>query len=107
MASGRDSQDLAAYYDDLLEEQEDRGLSMAEFAEEVGVSAATLYSWRLRLRGQGQQAKLLEVDLVEGESRTRKQGAFTLKVSDRISLEVPSDFDEGALARLLGLLDRC
>lgn len=35
--------ELAAYYEGLLLEQEKSGLSVTEFAEDVGVSACTLY----------------------------------------------------------------
>lgn len=98
---------LAAYYGELLAEQEGSGLSVTEFAEEAGVSAATLYAWRRRLRGRAGKAKLLEVDVIEGGSEASGSQFVTLEVDERFRIELPGDFDEDALMRLLGVLDRC
>lgn len=99
--------DRATYYEELLDEQAESGLSVAEFAEEAGVSAATLYAWRRRLRGQGRTPKVLEVDVVDEESAASRSQAVTLHVDDRFRIELSGDFDEGALVRLLRVLDRC
>jgi transposase-like protein len=102
--------DLEAYYGELLDEQEESGLSVAAFATEVGLSAATLYSWRRRLgragtRGGG--AALIEIS-VKGEERSYgSQGRMVLAVSDGVRIELDAEFDESALERLLGVLDRC
>jgi hypothetical protein len=51
--SGRPSarSDLAEFYAAALADQAARGMSIADYAEELGVTAATLYSWRRRLGG--------------------------------------------------------
>lgn len=105
MDGGAGSEELAAYYAGLLEEQAVSGQSVTDFAEEAGVSAGTLYSWRRRLRSQSEGARLLEVDLVEVPVETREE-RLALQVG-RFRIEVPSDFDEGALARLVRSLERC
>ena len=45
--SSRDA--LRDWYSAILEDQESSGLSVAEYADKVGLSAATLYQWRRRL----------------------------------------------------------
>jgi transposase-like protein len=52
MDGRRGSAGLAAHYAQLLAAQAGSGLSVTTFAEQAGVSAATLYSWRRRLRGR-------------------------------------------------------
>lgn len=107
MGSQRHAPDLVAYYEGLLAEQEDSGLSVTEFAEEVGVSAATLYSWRRRLRDGGRAAQVVEVSLVDETRSASPGGSLALRVGGRFEVAVPADFDEGALLRLLGALERC
>jgi len=100
--------DLAAYYSGLLEEQEKSGLSMAEFAEDVGISSATLYSWRRRLGTGASRPKLVEVHLAgRGREPEAWAPAMTLVVGDRFRLELSANFDEEALERVLGVLVRC
>ena len=102
--------ELAAHYEGLLEEQESSGLSVAAFAEEVGVSPATLYSWRRRLRGEESASRLVQVDVVDDEREEPTEtvrGGLALRVNDRFRIELPADFDGGALARLLEVLDEC
>ena len=42
-------EELETWYSAALAEQESSGLSVADFAEELGVTATTLYQWRRRL----------------------------------------------------------
>jgi transposase-like protein len=102
--------ELAEYYRALLEEQAQGELSVREFAEEVGVSAATLYSWRRRLDGSAEVKEagdLLEVQ-VTGDAAVLQRGAsIVLTVDGRVRIELEADFDAGALERLLRLLSRC
>lgn len=98
--------DLASYYTALLAEQEKSGLSVVEFAEEVGVSSATLYSWRRRLGNGGRGPRLLEVQ-VDARPQPGVSGAVGLVIGSRFRIEVEADFDENALERLLGVLARC
>lgn len=97
--------DLAAHYARLLEEQSRSGLSVVEFAEEAGVSSATLYSWRRRLGSAG-RSRLVEVH-VEAESRETDAGGMTLVVGERFRIELERGFDAEALEDLLGVLARC
>jgi len=109
-ARSRGRADLAEYYRALLEEQAQSDLSVTEFAEEVGVSAATLYSWRRRLADsseEGEAGDLIEVQ-VTGEGTVLQEGAsIVLTVDGRLRIELEADFDDGALERLLGVLSRC
>ena len=45
--------DLASWYARALEAQRASGLSVADYAMRIGVSAPTLYLWRRRLGGAG------------------------------------------------------
>jgi hypothetical protein len=99
-----------AYYEELLDEQEESGLSVAGFAEERGLSAATLYSWRRRLGRASvhkRGAALIEVCVAEGEGSHGSATRMIVKTADGTSIELDVDFDETALERLLGVLDRC
>jgi transposase-like protein len=108
-ATGGAGSDLAKYYQELLEEQARSGLSVTEFAEGVGVSAATLYLWRRRLAGSANRAEvgdLLEVQVTDDESGGRGR-PMVLAIDGRLRIELEADFDAGALERLLRLLSRC
>jgi len=108
--SGRSRNSLADYYRELLEEQAASDLSMTEFAEEVGVSAATLYGWRRRLADSAEVTEaqeLLEVQLTDGEDAAQRRSPIVLTVDRRLRIELEADFDAGALERLLQLLSRC
>ena len=45
----RSRDELEAWYGAALDDQATSGLSVAEYAEGIGVTAATLYQWRRRL----------------------------------------------------------
>lgn len=107
MQAQRRGDDLANYYAGLLEEQETSGLSVAEFAEEVGVSSATLYAWRRRLSGGPTKAKLVEVSVTREEPQARTSSAMSLVIDERFRVEVEPGFDERALERLVSVLARC
>jgi transposase-like protein len=99
-----------AHYASLLDEQEGSGLSVAAFAEDAGLSVATLYSWRRRLgratpRDNG--VALLEVRVDDEGEALEVPGRMTVEVADGTRIELEADFDESALERLLGVLDRC
>lgn len=98
-----------AYYEDLLDEQEESGLTVAGFAEETGLSAATLYSWRRRLgraATRGGAAALVEVCVSDVAVR-EAPGRMVVAVASGARIELDADFDESALERLLGVLGRC
>lgn len=102
--------DLAEYYRGLLEEQAQSELSVSAFAEEVGVSAATLYLWRRRFADSAEASEvgdLVEVQ-VTGEGAELQRGtSIVLTVDGRLRIELAADFDDGALERLLRVLSRC
>lgn len=106
--------DLADYYRELLEEQAQSELSVVDFAEEVGVSAATLYSWRRRLADSAESREeatevgdLLEVQVTDDEGAGHRGTPMVLTIDGRLRIELEADFDAVALERLLGLLARC
>lgn len=102
--------DLAEYYRGLLEEQEQSELSVTAFAEEVGVSAATLYAWRRRLADSpdvGESGDLIEVQVTGDGPVLRRGTSIVLTVDGRLRIELEADFDDGALERLLRVLSRC
>lgn len=107
MERQRDREDLAAYYGELLEEQVASGLNVVDFAAEVGVSWATLYSWRRRLGVEGARPKLVEVQVPAAAHGLAASGSMRLRVGDRFQLELEPGFDGGELERLLGVLARC
>lgn len=104
--TGRDER--AAWYRAALEQQAESGLSMAEFATRVGVSAWTLYDWRRRLAdGDAGDAssRLMEVDVVPRVPSGGGHLAVHLRSGHRI--DVPADFDDSRLRRLIGVLESC
>jgi len=107
MDGQRDGEDLAAYYGELLAEQAESGLSVVDFAAEVGVSSGTLYSWRRRLGVEGARPKLVEVQVAAEAPGSPASGSMRLLVGDRFQLELGSGFDGDELERLLGVLARC
>lgn len=101
-------EDLAAWYRSALELQAESGLSVAEFAARAGLSAWTLHSWRRRLAEDGAggaSPRLVEVDVVPRVPRGGGHLAVQLRCGHR--LDVPADFDDSALRRLIGVLESC
>lgn len=105
---------LAAWYGEALADQEESGLSVAEYAEEIGVTAATLYQWRRRLagarRGHGATAAgLVRVRVRRGqEGRAEIAGVrLVVRLSSGRSIEVPAGFDALELARVVEVLEAC
>ena len=101
--------DREAYYEVLLNGQEESGMSVAAFAKEMGMSAATLYSWKRRLgqpRG-GEGSALLEVCVRDEGKSTQLSGRMIVSLACGTRIELDADFDESALERLLGVVLRC
>jgi transposase-like protein len=106
--------ELAACYGELLELQEESGLSVARFAEHAGLTPATLYAWRRRLgRRPARQEERLATALVEvvpTEDDPRElgiSGRMVLGLGRGLRVELDPDFDPKALERLLTVLARC
>ena len=102
--------DLAAWYSAALDDQVASGLSVAAYAERLGVSVPTLYQWRRRLgsptRGTERAPELIEVALT-GAGRRRVEGLVVRVCEDRRSIEVPRGFDGDDLRRVITVLESC
>jgi len=108
--------ELSAWYESVLLEQERTGLSVTEAAEEVGVTPVTLYAWRRRLRGwidneenEADEAptQLIRVHLRTNEEAERTSMPFVLRLGGDRVVEVPSGFDAKELARLIEVVSEC
>jgi len=105
--------ELAAWYRTVLDEQQRSGLSIAEAALEVGVTATTLYQWKRRLPRSTTPPRQLAAGLVQvrvlpaeappGESCP----ALVLRLGRGRAIEVPSGFDPDELARLIEVAVAC
>jgi hypothetical protein len=105
--------ELAPWYEALLEEAEAQGFTIAEAADAIGVSVATLYSWRRRLesgevQGQLEGAGLVRVKLREDDQRSDWASShLVIHVGGGRSIEVPPGFEAGELTRLVRVLESC
>lgn len=90
----------------LIAAQERSGLTAREFAEARGITVATLYWWRSKLRRDA--TELVPVEVVESETvdPVEQRGAFELRLGDAMTLRVLPGFDEAELRRLVRAL-RC
>ena len=106
--------ELAAWYEAVLFEQESGGLSVADAAEEVGVTPATLYQWRRRLSAEIRELGadscesrgLIELSVVKRGSEAEAVN-FIVRFAGGRSIEVPHDFNESMLKRLIAVLEEC
>jgi len=104
--------DLAAWYETALDEQEGSGLSVAQYAAEIGVTAATLYSWRRRLRpsppgAQGEARGLVRVQVCQDVDPVVASAALVVRIGDERAVEVPPGFDAEDLVRVIEVLEAC
>lgn len=102
--------DLAGWYAATLDAQAASGLSVAAYAARIGVSMATLYQWRRRLRGRrrGGDAGPRLVEVLVGESAMAGGAGLVVSVCDgRRSIAVPAGFDGDELRRLVTVLESC
>lgn len=91
----------------MVTEWQESGESAIMFASRLGVSTQTLYRWRAVLEGEPRTAmtaslaKIVEVRPAKlpGDDR------FEVRLTGGRSVGVPTSFDEGALARLLRVLE--
>jgi hypothetical protein len=101
--------DLAAWYSAALDAQARSGLSVSDYAEQIGVTGWTLYDWRRRLGGGGvrDRGKLVEVTVARSMG-AEGGGGMVVRVGDgRRSIEVPRGFDGDDLRRLVAVLESC
>lgn len=125
-----DRSELSEWYEEVLLEQERCGLSIAEVADEIGVSAPTLYSWRRRLLAWSDEAEAVggaEVDADESlrlvRVRVRDEDdrdalsdvapkpasptPLVVRLAGGHSIEVPTGFDADELSRLIRVVSGC
>jgi len=108
-----DRQGLSEWYAAALEDQASSGLSVADYAIEIGVTAATLYQWRRRLSEEGgtrpvrRGGGLVEV-MVKPGTPAAESCTYVVRVGcGGRSIEVRRGFDSGELQRLVTLLESC
>ena len=109
--------ELAVWYTAALDEQADSGLSMVEYAEELGVTASTLHQWKRRLSAEEEEEDRAEFETprsmglvevsVEDPSSSDKAENFVVRLDHGRCVEVPQRFNDAGLIRLLQLLESC
>ncbi len=110
----RSRSELAAWYESVLDDQEGSGLSVAEYAEEIGVTPTTLYSWRRRFESapapkRRREASGLVRVQVRGEAEVPagRTETFVVRVGRSRAIEVRTGFDADELARVIEVLEAC
>ena len=87
------------------------GLSVTDYAELIGVTAATLYQWRRRLAAAGDDApapgNLVEVTIARPTASISSSNLLVRIGNGRRSIEVPRDFEANDLRRLIAVLESC
>lgn len=86
-----------------LEAWDSSGLSLRAFALREGFNAHSLWRWRKRLRGLP-PAVMSFARVVAADAP--HDAPFELVVGGGMSLRIPANFDEAALARLVAVLGR-
>lgn len=106
--------ELAAWYESVLGDQARSGLSVAKYAEEIGVTPTTLYSWRRRFESTPAPKRRREArGLVRVQVRPDtdacepRAAALVVRVGRSRSIEIAPGFDAGELARVIEVLEGC
>ncbi len=106
--------ELADWYTTALAEQASSGLSVAEYADELGVSSATLYQWKRRLSAEDtaefetpRSLGLVEVTIEDQPRVCAESSSIVVQLSGDRRVEVPRGFDDNDLVRLISLLESC
>jgi len=106
--------ELARWYAEALADQASSGLSVSEYANEIGVTASTLYQWRRRLaqgkadRQAGSPFGLVEVAIDDARVAARVgSGPMIVCLASSHRIEVPRGFDDAELRRLVTVLESC
>jgi hypothetical protein len=87
-----------------LEAWDASGLTLRAYALREGLNSHTAWRWKKRLRGTTPAATSFASVVVEHASG--RGAPFELVTATGLSLRIPADFDEAALARLVALLGR-
>ena len=105
--------ELAAWYSAALEDQVASGLSMGEYAGELGVASATLYQWKRRLAAEDaaefetpRSHGLVEVSIEDRPSACESDPIVVRLGRDRC-VELPSRFEDDDLIRIVAILESC
>ena len=95
---------------------EESGLTLRAFGRREGVSYTTLQYWRRKFRDEAEEVRgrsegkpvWARVDVVPDPvpDEVRSTG-FDVWLANGVTLEVPHDFDEDELRRLVGVLSSC
>ena len=89
---------------------------MAAYAEERGVSVATLYQWKRRLSAEEEDRAefetprsmgLVELSLEGPQQSGGKEEQFVIRLGNDRCVEVPRHFDGTELIKLLEILETC
>ena len=106
-----DRSELGAYYARILAEQERTGASMREVAWKCGVTPATLYAWRRRLRERAARGGGLVAVNVVGRAGVARgaadSGGYEIVLPNGVTVRAPRDFDAGRVRELLDLVRAC
>ena len=86
----------------LVAEWRGSGLTQKGFARRKGIAAATLSWWSCRLRRERRGTALVPVQVIGGAAGGED---FRLDLGGGRTLHVPASFDEGALRRMLAVLE--
>jgi hypothetical protein len=110
------AKDLAEEWRKRVERWRESGLTAEQFAVETGINAGTLRFWSYRIakeaRGEAltprrrkSPAAIGPAPFVEVRGAEVASTGFELELGNGRRLRVPTSFDAGALARLLGVLE--
>lgn len=105
--SGRRTRWTAEQAGRVLRALDESGLSQKEFCEREGLIPERLRRWQRKLgrRRTGSSPSGVELRPVQVVGHDRMDGRpFELELPEGVRLQVPCDFDEGSLTRLLGVL---
>jgi transposase-like protein len=103
-----DRGELAAHYARILAEQERTGASMREVAGNQGVTPATLYAWRRRLRERGEApVGLIAVDVMGGATPQEPSAQYEIALPSGVKIRAPRDFDAFRVRELLEAVRAC
>jgi len=111
----RNRGDLEQWYAAVLEDQATSGLSVTDYADELGVTATTLYQWRRRLSTSDPSEPELERQpttglvevMVQRAPVATQEPSFVVRLGQDRGIEVPSRFDATELQRLITVVESC
>lgn len=95
------SRERRRYWEHLLSQQQHSGLSIAAFCRQRDLSQPSFYAWRTRLTNEAPHKNSPAISFVPLPLPAARSASFTLRLPSGVQLDVPSDFDEAALARLM------